>query len=206
MATMATNVNISWNFAIPVFSKQAENFGALKQRLLELIYEKRDAAIASNAVMPIHATWQSNYDMHLWKEPVIADLLELIGQFSTECISSVSNFHTLKGNVIITGCRASVRGYTAWSAPHQHLGEHWAGVLYLDVEKCLNDEDQSRTGGVIELLNPNRMARMSGFQNSVMHAPKDGLMVLFPGYLEHMIHPNLSRNDRVAINFFINVH
>jgi len=202
---MASSINLTWNFAIPVFFKQVEGFENLRQQLLELIYRKKEESLPSSNANRMNATWQTDYNMHLWKEPVMADLLALIGEFSSECINSCSNFHTLTGDVLITGCRASVRGYTAWSSPHQHLGEHWAGVLYVSVEECFDDPDQTDLGGRIELVNPNRLAKLSGFQGSMAHTPKDGLMVLFPGYLEHMIHPNLSHHDRVAINFFINV-
>lgn len=202
---MASQINLTWNFAIPVFFKQVEDFGTIRQQLLDLIYRKKEESLASSNPNYMAGTWQTGYDMHLWQEPVITDLLALIGEFSSECINSCTNYHTLKGDVLITGCRASVRGYTAWSSPHQHIAEHWAGVLYVDVEDCLNDAEQPDLGGRIELLNPNRLAKLSGFQSSVAHTPKDGLIVLFPGYLEHMIHPNLSHHDRVAINFFINV-
>jgi len=35
--------------------------------------------------------------------------------------------------------------------------------------------------------------------------PEEGLLVLFPSYLEHSVNPNLSNNQRIVISFNINI-
>ena len=45
--------------------------------------------------------------------------------------------------------------------------------------------------------------KVAGEEIEVLIKPEDGLLVLFPSYLEHSVNPNLSNSKRIVISFNI---
>ena len=96
---------------------------------------------------------------------------------------------------------ANVSGPGAFNFPHVHGGTYWAAVYYVRVG--------DGQGGQLVLHDP----RMPGLR---MHAPglrfrnmgpelradikpKEGLMVLFPGWLSHSVEPWQGAGERISV-------
>ena len=86
---------------------------------------------------------------------------------------------------------------------HSHGGVHWSGVYYVD------DGGSGSNGpddGQLELLDPRHLSAVTptpGFplSNRVMVQPEPGLLVLFPGWLEHWVTPYKGKAERISIAF-----
>lgn len=92
----------------------------------------------------------------------------------------------------------------AYNAPHSHPGAFWSGVYYVQVPGA--DEVQA-TGGAIDLLNPRGSSAdwpllpsaMTGDRFSVQ--PTAGMLLLFPGHVQHWVHPYRGAGERISVAF-----
>lgn len=90
----------------------------------------------------------------------------------------------------------------AYNAPHTHPGAHWSGVYYL-----AQPEVDEGTSGMIEFIDPRsdlpnwRLLKAPAFRMKKKLRPLPGEMILFPSYLVHWVHPNLTEEERWTIAF-----
>ena len=90
-----------------------------------------------------------------------------------------------------------------YNAPHIHPESAWSGVYYVDA----GDSDATDPhSGCLELLDPRPAA--SGvntpgdpFGHPVRIVPRAGLLVVFPSWLTHWVHPHSGSRERIAISF-----
>ena len=85
---------------------------------------------------------------------------------------------------------------------HSHPGATWSGAYYVDPG---SEDKENPYSGTLALFNPNTSAPMSFYRSAVpmryiVH-PEPGLMVIWPSYLLHMMHPYTGRRARVSITF-----
>lgn len=97
---------------------------------------------------------------------------------------------------------ANVLDPGGWNAPHHHLPQHWSGVYYVRVPDVGTTPDDLH--GRIEFLNPNVTQSAYGGGNFA-YAPKDGLTLLFPSSLVHLVHPHGGTEPRISIAYNFNV-
>lgn len=91
-----------------------------------------------------------------------------------------------------------------YHALHNHPGSCWAGVYYVDPG---NPPDaRFPKSGVIDLHDPRPFTEMTqvpgdpyGQKYSIR--PEAGMMLLFPGFLYHFVHPYQGDGERVSIAF-----
>lgn len=90
---------------------------------------------------------------------------------------------------------------------HDHVEAHWSVVYYVDA----GDADLERYGssGSISFLDPRRgSAAIPGadiFPSTFTIVPRNSAMVVFPGWLQHYVHPYRGRRPRVSLSFNVNV-
>jgi uncharacterized protein (TIGR02466 family) len=102
-----------------------------------------------------------------------------------------------------TICRAG-----AYHAPHSHPDSAWSGVYYLDGGALSPDRPLS---GVLEFLDPRAgvqavTAPGDPYGELVRVLPEAGLLVIFPSWLYHWVHPYASHTPRIAVSFNVAVH
>ncbi len=88
--------------------------------------------------------------------------------------------------------------------PHHHGPSPWSGVLYIDVEAALAERTTPRAG-CIEFLSPFAASQAFFVPSGAVFQPTDGLMLLFPSPLVHLVHPSESDTLRICIGFDIAV-
>lgn len=141
--------------------------------------------------------WQSTHDFAAWSgaegQAVVARALELASAHAQRSDGRPSRW--------TVEAWANVSGPGAFNMPHVHGGTYWAAVYYVRVG--------TGEGGQLVLHDP----RMPGLR---MHAPgmrfrnlgpelraevkpREGLLVLFPGWLSHSVEPWQGDGERISI-------
>ena len=97
-----------------------------------------------------------------------------------------------------TICRAG-----AYHAPHSHPDSAWSGVYYVDAGT--ENQDQP-LGGVLEFLDPRAGAEAVSAPGDLYGEPfrvraQSGLLVMFPSWLFHWVHPYAGETPRIAVSF-----
>ncbi|HEU5322250.1 MAG TPA: TIGR02466 family protein [Methylomirabilota bacterium] len=93
---------------------------------------------------------------------------------------------------------ANVNHAGDYNLPHNHHCT-WAGVYYVQVPAAPGAD---RRAGALELLDPRPAATMSptpGVDHRCFVSPRPGLMLLFPGWVMHMVHPFTGAGERISI-------
>jgi len=150
--------------------------------------------------------WRSRNDLLHWPVPEVAQVGEWISQAIREMISSMAGYDGFRGDVRIVGW-ASVCQKGAYNAPHVHPESALSGVYYVDPGERASDAPLS---GQLEFLDPRGRAGMAAtpgdpFGDPVRVEPKAGLMVIFPSWLYHWVHPYAGDGMRIAISFNVAV-
>jgi uncharacterized protein (TIGR02466 family) len=100
--------------------------------------------------------------------------------------------------------------FTAWAnvsesgdlhTTHTHAGATWSGVYYVDA----GESDGQQDSGRLRFLDPAPGSGSSFFSFVARVVPEirpvAGLMVLFPSYVPHMVHPHRGSRPRISIAF-----
>ncbi len=193
------DIQTDWHFAVPVFKTKLDDFPSHQEGLRSMLLEhqqKSPGLKKSNL-----NGWHSENNLHLQSHPDIQWLNQSIGQFAGECIAPFHPGQLEQTNVLLTSCWGNISGGNAWNAPHNHLPCQWSGVFYVDVEKSLEKNQPKERQGLIEFMNPLPLGRHYHRPSVVTYHPEDGMILLFPGYLMHLVHPNLSPVQRISIAF-----
>jgi len=105
---------------------------------------------------------------------------------------------TLSVSAWATICRTGT-----YHAPHSHPDSAWSGVYYVDAGSRSSDRPLS---GVLEFLDPRAAAEAVAapgdpYGEPLRIQPESGLLVLFPSWLCHWVHPYTGETPRIAISF-----
>jgi uncharacterized protein (TIGR02466 family) len=86
-----------------------------------------------------------------------------------------------------------------YQGTHLHSKSDVSGVYYF---KADGDE------GNIQFITPNVMVEMECFpaiQSEVSYTPKTGRLLMFPSWLKHRVHKNLTEKERISLSFNLKV-
>ena len=187
---------------MPIYSALLEGFTERREELL------RDLTAMSRTVPSHNVTnrnsWHSAPELHLGGHPAsVRWAVATIEHIAATALADLyDGFRTLEPRVVESW--AVVGGTGAWHTAHNHYPRAWSGVLYVSAEQCAAADTNDRSGK-IEFLNPLSVAPAFYSAGSVAYAPKDGLLLLFPGALQHMVHPNATPNERAVISFNLDI-
>ena len=89
-----------------------------------------------------------------------------------------------------------------YSAPHHHGDAQWASVFYVDAGDA--PATPASPAGMLTFLDP-RGGRMGPdpldlFEVRQDLRPKDGLLLFFPAWLQHHVHPYAGTRPRVSVS------
>lgn len=90
-----------------------------------------------------------------------------------------------------------------YNALHNHPNHHWSGVYYVEAGVAAPDWPRS---GVLELQDPRGGVEMAGtpgdpFGRTIAITAAAGMMVVFPSWLYHWVHPYHGEGERISIAF-----
>ncbi len=100
---------------------------------------------------------------------------------------------------------ANLLGPGDYNGPHHHPNATWSGVYYLT-----GVPGSAPLGGKIEFFDPRPAAGMvyaaeNMLQRRCLFAPRPGCMLVFPAWLQHMVHPFDGAGERASIAFNVTV-
>jgi len=92
---------------------------------------------------------------------------------------------------------------------HNHPHAWLSGTYYVSVPETLADLPgrTDRNPGAISFFDPRPQANMNAIRNDgqidpeFRILPKAGEILLWPAFLHHLVHPNLSHDERISISF-----
>ena len=166
-----------------------------------LAHKRKSEGTAYSAI----GGWQSNEDFQTWSgEPgriIMQRVADLVRHASREIYTT---YRGEERNQWTISLWANVNRKGHYNKNHVHAGATWSGVYIVDSG---NSGSEPFNSGMLALINPNLAATMSFYRNAIpmrysIH-PEPGLMLVWPGYLMHMVHPHLGRRARVSISFNI---
>jgi uncharacterized protein (TIGR02466 family) len=146
--------------------------------------------------------WHSRPDFLHWNDSNVAALTSWITWALRHMIRGSTIRHdftaTLSISAWATICRAG-----AYHAPHSHPDSAWSGVYYVDSGSENPDQPLS---GMLEFLDPRAgveavTAPGDPYGEPFRIRPQSGLLVIFPSWLYHWVHPYAGSIPRIAISF-----
>ena len=101
----------------------------------------------------------------------------------------------------ITGCWATVLAKGAAHRMHSHPNNFLSGVYYVRTDAgadSINFHDPRRQTGIIR---PPVVELTSENTDQVVVKVRNGMLLMFPSYLEHSVDVNTSEDDRISVSF-----
>jgi hypothetical protein len=142
-------------------------------------------------------SWKSDIDRTLWDDESGATVLHRIREgvnalttasgYRSDAIAETASDLAVEGWSVVCGDRSYQR-------LHSHPGARWAGVFFVDADEC------GDAPGVLEFLDPRHAARPWGLRTFALR-PEAGLLVMFPGWLEHWVQPIGGGCKRISLAF-----
>ncbi len=146
--------------------------------------------------------WHSQTDFLNRPEPAVSALTTWITWAVRQMVDASAGHGAYKGAMSLTAwatiCRAG-----AYHAPHCHPDSAWSGVYY--VNSGTHDADRPLSG-VLEFLDPRAgveavTAPGDPYGEPFRVRPESGLLVIFPSWLYHWVHPYAGHTPRIAVSF-----
>ena len=146
--------------------------------------------------------WHSKPDFLRCPEPAVAGLTTWITWAVRKMIEASAGPGAFRGTLSLSAWTAICRR-GAYHAPHAHPDSAWSGVYYVD--SGTGDRDNA-LGGVLEFLDPRGGADAvtapgDPYGEPLRVRPEAGLLVVFPSWLYHWVHPYTGHTPRIAVSF-----
>ncbi len=187
-------------FGVPLFVDRVTDPAALNAGLRRIILEQesRDQGVKKSNL----GGWHSEPTLLQWPAPEIDHFRKVIDH----AVQSIGRFPAGdKADRIKLAYEPSawaiVNRDGHYNGIHCHTGYHWAVVYYVDIGQPAPGHPQN---GQIELHDPRPAAihgRVPGFMfgRSVMIPPKPGMVIAFPAWIQHSVHPFRGTGERISI-------
>ena len=184
----------------PVLQHCFEGADALNPVLADIIHrrESDDGGISKSVV----GGWHSREDVMGWPEPEIGQLRDWIIEAVTTLMLPTTGKDAATSNASGTiSAWANILRRGGYHRMHTHPGCVWSGVYYVGTGKS---DPNNPTSGRLELQDPRAAVEMMAlpeapFGQPVLIDPEPGMMVVFPSWLRHMVHPFAGEGERITI-------
>lgn len=189
-------------FPTSVWRFDLANAEAVNARLQQFIRQERARDERGMHGRSSMLGWHSADNLHL--RPELRDFVELIGRNVSE-VAEFFRWDLRRAGVAMLNCWAIINGKFAHNAVHNHPGSVLSGVYYVQAPKnCGNLYFRDPRPAAVMLV-PDVLEHTRWTSNRVNYEPLAGRMMLFPGWLDHGVEPNLSDEERVCLSFNISV-
>ncbi|MFT5693421.1 MAG: hypothetical protein ACI92E_002759 [Oceanicoccus sp.] len=196
--------NMAMAFGTPLMTFQWPDIDTHNAALANLILakEKADTGITrSNA-----GGWHSQTDLMTWDDPAIRILQGRIEKMTGAMTRgvTVADKSTSLFNFKVDSW-ANINRHGGYNRVHNHPNAMWSGVYYVSPG---DPDDSWPENGKLEMVDPRAGINMMYQDGTVMAArymidPVPGLMIMFPSWLQHFVHPFYGQGERISIAFNI---
>ena len=193
--------NPSLFFSTPVWASKIENYKTVNEEIYKYIINlqqsDKDGITKSNI-----KGWHSK-DFNLNDKEAL-NFVKLITP-SIEKVINDMNWDTIKQVAKITSMWAIINKGGASNARHHHGNSSISAAYYVRAPKNCGEIVfyDPRPAPVYSHPFESAPNSLNAMVNSV--TPSEGVLVLFPSYLDHSVNPNLSNDERIVISFNINL-
>lgn len=185
-------------YATPILARVVPDHITVNENLSALILDRE---ITSNGLNKSNVGgWHSQEDFLKWGTTDV----EVVKNWFALAIKSINDI------AIGPERRSGELDATAWAnvcrsgdyhQPHFHPGNDWSGVYYVATG---NNGNETKTAGCIDMLDPRSgvgMMHTPGmpYTGTVQFKPEAGMILVFPSWLIHYVHPHEGPNARISI-------
>ena len=189
---MFASCEVKQYFPSCVWVHQLQDYAAMNAEMIDALGSLRE----TSGFLSGGAGWQSRGNLH--ELPAFAALTRCIGAAS----KGVLDFLKVEcDGFVITNCWANVNPGGHSHQIHTHPNNFLSGVYYVTAPEGSGD---------IEFHDPRQQAivllpKVSGYTpfNSSKHtiAPREGQLLVFQSWFQHLVKENRSDQDRISISF-----
>ena len=155
-----------------------------------------DPAVPGRPQVQRGQAWQSAHALH--RE---AALRELCGCVERAAQGALRSLRVVDAPMEITGCWLNTYGPGAAHRMHSHPNNYLSAVYYVQTwpgADSINFHDPRSQTGVIRA--PVTGLTGENADQVVVHV-KNGMLLVFPSYLQHSVEANAGTGDRVSVSF-----
>lgn len=187
-------------FTTPIVTYPLSDTDGLNADLRALILEKEKSSpgiVKSNV-----GGWHSELGIFGWDADCIKALYE---QVRLGCVEMTRNIVTRSNKRFRADYRidgwANVMRSGNYHNSHNHPNNLWSGVYYVSAGE---PEPEPPRNGCLEFQDPRTGANMVTVPDSIFElrysvTPKEGVLVLFPSWLRHHVHPFIGTGERITV-------
>lgn len=129
---------------------------------------------------------------------------EELGKIIHAAASGVLDFlRIVYDSIELTGCWANISPPGDGHRPHTHPNNYLSGVYYIQTQDGANtisfDDPRPQTNIIAPVTSENTDENAG----QIHITTREGLLILFPAWLQHQVPPNKSRQARISVAFNI---
>ncbi|MEZ5582774.1 MAG: TIGR02466 family protein [Candidatus Competibacteraceae bacterium] len=190
-------------FATPISNYRFPDVDAPNETLRAFILqrEQSDAGISRSNV----GGWHSSTDFFEWDSGCVRELGDRLRAYlQALCRTVARNPDDPASNMFRLEGWANVLRHGQYNSLHSHPNAFWSGVYYVNGNP--KPEDEHPFSGKLELIDPRPGASLNYSDHTNLYGrflvnPVPGQMVVFPGWLQHQVHPYFGPGERITIAF-----
>ena len=188
-------------FSTPIWTEQIKNYKDSNEQIYDYIknLQKKDSqGIVKSNVKGWHS---KNFDL---KEKEPQNFIKIISR-QIESVITDMDWDIKNQKTKITNMWAIINKGGAANARHHHGNSSLSAAYYVRAPKNSGDIVfyDPRPAPVYSHPISNKPNYLNAMQHSI--SPLEGLLVMFPGYLDHSVNENLSNEERIVISFNISL-
>jgi uncharacterized protein (TIGR02466 family) len=189
-------------FPTPIVSYPWADSESINEDLIALILNKEGESegIARSNI----GGWHSSTDFFSWDADCVREIKRRVEQMTVAVTKAtmVASQGTRSFNYRLDGW-ANINRHGSYNNVHNHPNCLWSGTYYVASGE---PEDGRPNNGKLELLDPRAGINLihvegSMFAGRYLVDPIPGLMVMFPSWLNHLVHPFFGNGERISIAF-----
>ena len=188
-------------FPTPLFVYDVPNAEDMNRELGERL--RTEAQVSPGVRHANVGGWHSPPDLALRTDPCYRAMMKMIVDHVAATHSKIVSAMSIAPSPpwrFAAQAWAMVMRNGDYTIAHDHGEAHWSTSYYVDA----GDADLERTpdSGALAVLDPRRSGRpIPGLESGSTFAirPRTGMLVVFPGWLQHYVHPYRGTRPRIAI-------
>jgi uncharacterized protein (TIGR02466 family) len=205
---MTIRVKKEFTFIFPtlVLERHFDDAAALNASLLRSILERK--AADTGVVRSNVGGWHSATDFWRWSGPAPGQLFERVAGAVKDYVAVERRVDAASLDLVVSAEGwANVSHSGNYSKPHVHPNANISGVYYVSTGSEAPEHPQS---GVIEFIDPRQRPGMFETEGTLASdgyriVPRNGLLLLFPAWLYHYVHPYMGSEPRVCVAFNVTI-
>jgi uncharacterized protein (TIGR02466 family) len=187
-------------FGSPIAIATVPDFESINAALVPLLLGEAatDAGVARSNV----GGWHSRPDLARREHPELVRLFDFVKSVVAQLTADrakVPGVRVPAQHDVALEAWAMVMGQGHYTEVHDHAIAHWSGTYYVDV----GDPSAGDRSGALALLDPRGSTggdeAVDLFPSQFVLRPASGLLVVFPGFLRHHVHPYRGERPRISI-------